>query len=337
MKTSFKIGHREIGPDLPAYLIAEIGINHEGDVQHCKDLIQAAKESGADSVKLQTIDPDENYVVGTVSHEIFKKAWLTPDQTADIFAYSKKLGVDIFTTAGDFKTLDFIQSLRPCAYKVSSGLLSSTPIVEYILKKTDAPVIISTGMSDMKEIQENLQVVLKSGRKDIVVLHCTSLYPTPKDKVDLRRIAQLDASLPYLVGFSDHSLGTDCSTWSVFSGAKVLERHFSFDKNREGYDHKVSLEPQEFLELSRRVREAEKSYLPSADLKDLIGNKKMYERCLIAGEDIQLGAIFNSTNVKIKRPLPEKRGANPDQYHSVLGKACKKILKKDDPITLDCF
>lgn len=332
----FKIGSKDVGGDNPCYIISEVGVNHEGNVALCKEMILASKEAGADSVKLQTIDPDENYVVGTISHNIFSKAWLTPEETADVFEYAKKIGIDIFTTAGDFKTLDWVEKLGPCAYKVSSGLLSSEPIVEYILKK-DKPVLISTGMSDLIEISKNLKIVESSGRKDIGIFHCTSLYPTPKNKAYLGRIKVLEESYPYVVGFSDHTLGIECSVNSIFSGAKILERHFSFDNKREGFDHSISLEKKDFKKLVKEVREAEIKYL-APDMEDELScNKRLYERCLIAGTDIKAGDIFSPNSVKIKRPLPDKRGADPSYYHKIIGKICSKDLKKDEPITKEAL
>ncbi len=337
IKTHCIMGNKQIGPNRPVYTIAEIGINHEGDLKHCKKLILAAQRAGADAVKLQTIDPDENYVAGTKSYEIFKQAWLEPEETQEAFNYAHSIGIDIFSTLGDFKTLNWLEKLNPCAFKISSGLLSATPLIDELLKR-NLPLLISTGMSDFDEIEKYLKNVKKSGRRDIVLFHCTSLYPTPREQVYLEKIRLLkEIYSSYIIGFSDHSLGIDCSCWSILMGAKVIERHFSLDNKRKGFDHHISLVPEQYKKMVKKIREIEECMVASSEQNDLLENKKLYQRCLVARKKITKGETFSRENVAIKRPLPDKRGIEPREFYKLLGMICQKNLNRDDPITFSHY
>ena len=186
-KNSFIIGNQKVGQNAPCYIIAEIGINHEGSLDECKKLIAAAHEAGVSAVKLQTVDPDECYVKGTESYKVFKSAFLNQDETGKAFEFARSLGVDIFTAVGDFNSIDWIDELDPSCYKISSGLLTNLPIIDYIAKKK-RPMLFSRGMSPISEVEIAVNKAKENGVDEIGVFHCTSSYPTPIDMINLKVI-----------------------------------------------------------------------------------------------------------------------------------------------------
>jgi N,N'-diacetyllegionaminate synthase len=335
-KISF--GERFIGKGEPILVIAEIGINHEGDVKICEDMIQAAAESGADSIKLQTVDADANYVRGTESHKLFKKAALTRDETAQMFELSRKLKMEPFTTAGDFKTLDWVDELEPAAHKISSGLLTNLPIIKHVASK-ERPILFSTGVAIPKEIRKALDVSIAAGAKEFGIFQCTSLYPTPNDELHLSMIHALEKEYALPIGFSDHSLGIDGAVLSIAAGAAMVEKHFTIDTLRESYDHFISLTPESLSQMVRKIRSVEVMMgKPEKFLNNEIQSKRDFlQRCLVAGEKVQKGDIFTRKNLTMKRPLPGIRGLEPEAYESVLGCKATRSLCVDEIITSECY
>jgi N,N'-diacetyllegionaminate synthase len=331
-------GTRKIGEGFPVVIIAEIGVNHEGDVKACAEMIEAAAKSGADAIKLQTIDADENYVEGTESHTLFKQCELSRDNTARMFDLARKLGMEAFTTAGDFDTIDWVDELAPAAHKVSSGLLTSTPIIKYLCEKKRT-VLMSTGFANYEETDRAVSLAQSYPGLPVGVFQCTSKYPTPSEEVNLSAIRALQKRYRLPVGFSDHSMGIEASILSVASGALMLERHFTMDRGRPGYDHHISLLPREMKELVRRVREAEvfignpKKILS----EEMEMRRKKFNRCLVARSPIKKGEKFSTSNVGIKRPLPDQRGLEPTYFESVIGQIAARDLRKDDPITESAY
>ena len=172
------------------FTIAEIGINHEGNIDKCAEMIKAASEAGADAVKLQTIDPDENYSKDTISYKLFKKAWLTPEDTEKMFVYARSLNIEPFTTVGDFKTLEWVKGLKPEIYKISSGLIDHLPLIKKI-GKFNKPIIISSGTASEEEVDIAINNLIETDNKNIVLLHCVSSYPTPFDQTNLKVIRKM--------------------------------------------------------------------------------------------------------------------------------------------------
>lgn len=313
------------------FVIAEVGVNHEGSVETCTRMMDAAKESGADAVKLQTIDPDRNYVAGTESHRVFSQAFLDREQTSRVFAHARSIGLSCFTTAGDFETLEWVDRLDPVAHKISSGLLTHTALINRAAA-TGRPLILSTGMSDVAEIEAALAAV--DGRVPTALLQCTSIYPAPIETLNLRAIDWMSQRFRVPCGFSDHSLGVEASVLAVAAGAMCIEKHFTLDPGRSGMDHQISLGPNEFRSMVDRIRQAQ-SMLGVAG-KPLSGElllaRERYLRCLVASTDIPAGQQFTTRNVAVKRPLPDNRGLDADMYEQVLGRRAAVDLKMDDPI-----
>lgn len=331
-KKIIPFGEKSIGSGKPI-IIAEIGVNHEGDIKACENLVREAAKAGADAVKFQTVDADENYVKGTESYQIFKSCALTQDETAKMFDLARKLKMEVFTTAGDFKTIDWVDKLEPAAHKISSGLLTSHPIVDHVCTKGRS-MLLSTGLASSTEIDETIDIVRNYKNIDYGIFQCTSKYPTPDNEVNLAAIPHLAERYKVPIGLSDHSDGIEASVLSIASGAVMLERHFSLDKNRPGFDHKVSLDTQELTELIYRVNKAYEYYGVGEKLSnDSISEmRSKMNRCLVARVNIKKGEVFTKENLGIKRPFPENRGLDPKLFKVTLGKRAQKSLQKDESI-----
>jgi sialic acid synthase SpsE len=331
-------GHLTIGADQPVVIIAEIGINHEGNVNVCRQMVEAAAASGADAVKLQTIDADENYVVGTESHDLFKYSALTPEETFEIFELANSLGVEALTTVGDAATLKWVEDLNPAAHKISSGLLTHIPVIAKTAK-TGRTMLMSTGMATDNEITEAVDTARSNGAASLGIFQCTSNYPAPDNSLNLRVMGYLRQRHGCPTGFSDHTSGTDAAALAAAAGAMFIEKHFTLDRTRADYDHRLSLEPDGFAEMVGKVRQA--SEMLGASEKSLsleeTANRLKYQRCLVARTGIKCGEVLTEANVAVKRPLPEKRGLPPREFISVLGKTTNVDLKADDPITIQAI
>ena len=346
-----QIGLQTVGKNSKVFIIAEIGINHEGDLGRCLEMVHSCHEAGANSVKLQSADPDENYVKGHVSWELFKRAQLSKEATAEVFELTKKLGMEPMTTSPDLGTLNWVDELGVTSHKVSSGMLTN----DYILKKTSEkkkPILISTGMSGVSEIDHAINICRPLIGEKLILFQCTSLYPTPNEYLNLNSIPWMQERYQLPVGFSDHSLGIDASILAVGLGAVVIEKHFTFDKKREGFDHKISLESMGFSELVKRIRATNiknaKDVINSIDNAELmlgpyhkIQPPQMEEvaknnlRCLVARRSIKKGELFTEINVGFKRPFASNRGLEPIYFEQIVGRKSNKDFNIDDPIKSD--
>ena len=235
------------------FIIAEIGINHEGNINKCLKLIKKAKFAGADAVKLQTIDPANNYVSNSKSFEIFNKGILSIEETKKAFNYAKKNKIKIFTTCGDVNTAKWVEKLNPIAWKISSGLIHHIPLISY-LSKFKRIMILSTGIAKFEEVGTAVKAVRAKGNNKIVILQCTSNYPVRNENINLSKIRLYKKKYKCEVGFSDHSIGSDAAFLSVAAGATYLEKHFTLNKKSKGFDHKISLGPKEFKNMVHKQR-----------------------------------------------------------------------------------
>jgi sialic acid synthase SpsE len=318
------------------YIIAEIGINHEGSVEKCARMIKEAANAGVNAVKLQTIDADANYVVGSESYKIFKGSELTREETSDMFDLARAKGLEIFTTAGDIETIKWVEELKPSCWKISSGLLTHIPMVRY-LASLGRPLLVSTGMASVDDIDLAIETIRSTGNSNISLFQCTSLYPAPVDSLNLSTISWLKERYNCKVGFSDHSLGSDAAFLSVGAGATLIEKHFSLDNGRSGFDHKISLDPNGLKEMIGRIRAAEQIMgEPIKYVSEPI--KKMREkflRSVVAIDSISKGDIFSSENIGVRRTLSDKKGSEPKYFDTMLGLIAKKDFNVNDPITIE--
>ena len=318
------------------YIIAEIGINHEGDAEKCAKMIKAAAEIGVDAVKLQTIDADSNYVVGSESYKIFKGSELTREETSDMFDLARAKGLEIFTTAGDIETIKWVEEFKPSCWKISSGLLTHIPMVRY-LASLGRPLLVSTGMASVDDIDLAIETIRSAGNSNISLFQCTSLYPAPIDSLNLSTISWLKERYNCKVGFSDHSLGSDAAFLSVGAGATLIEKHFSLDNGRSGFDHKISLNPNGLKEMIGRIREAEQIMgEPIKYVSEPINKmREKFLRSVVAIDSILKGDIFSSENIGVRRTLSDKKGSEPKYFDTMLGLIAKKDFNVNDPITIE--
>ena len=318
------------------YIIAEIGINHEGDVEKCREMIYSAAESGANAVKLQTIDANANYVVGSESYKIFKGSELTREETSDMFDLARAKGLEIFTTAGDIETIKWVEEFKPSCWKISSGLLTHIPMVRY-LASLGRPLLVSTGMASVDDIDLAIETIRSAGNSNISLFQCTSLYPAPVDSLNLSTISWLKERYNCKVGFSDHSLGGDAAFLSVGAGATLIEKHFSLDNGRSGFDHKISLNPNGLKEMIGRIREAEQIMgEPIKYVSEPINKmREKFLRSVVAIDSILKGDIFSSENIGVRRTLSDKKGSEPKYFDTMLGLIAKKDFNVNDPITIE--
>lgn len=328
-RSPIKFGKRQLGLEQPAVVVAEIGVNHEGNIQDCLRLIEAAAKAGADAVKLQTIDPDENYVPGSESHALFQKARLSQEETCLAFAKARQLGMEIFTTAGDLATLAWVDELQPAAHKISSGLITHLPLIR-AAAATGRPLILSTGMTGTEEIREAVEAARLGGCRDLCLLQCTSLYPAPISQVHLRAIRPMMEAFDAWVGFSDHTCDPEVPALAVAAGAVMIEKHFSLDPTRPGFDHAISVDSNGLSDLVRKVRKAEiclgegnKACIPVQTQA-----AERYLRKIVARRDIDAGEPLDLSNVGFMRTPDGQEGLSPAAWEAVAGKHVARPMRR---------
>ena len=322
----FKIDNL-ISGKLRTFIIAEIGINHLGSLHNCKKLINQAKKSGADAVKLQISDPEYSYNKDTVSYKIFIKNRLSFEKLKKIKSYAREKKIILFATPGDFKSLEIIKRLNFPAIKISSGLMTNEALISAIAK-LKKPVIFSTGMAYMKEIKK-ISLILKKFKNKYAILKCTSIYPSPAESINLKSLNTLKKIFPKIpIGYSDHSIGIDACIAAVTMGAQIIEKHLTLNNNLKVPDQKVSCDPVEFKTLVKKIRYVEKimgkeNIFPT---KLEISNRTLYHRSIITMKKINKGEIFNKSNIALKRSKENKKGLHPKFFFRIIGKKSKKNL-----------
>ena len=333
---TFAFGSRRIGPSAPVFVIAEIGINHEGDVAACARLVEAAARAGADAMKLQTVDPDESYAPGTESHALFSRAVLSREATAQMFDLARSLGLEAFTTPGDRISIDWVRKLDPAGYKISSGLLTTTPLVEHAARQ-GLPLLMSTGMADISDIDAAVAVARRAGCQHIGLMQCTSLYPAPAADLNLSSIGMLARRFNVPVGFSDHSLGIEAAPLAVAAGAVMIEKHITLDKSKPGFDHHLSLERDEFTAMVTAIRRAE---VMLGHPGKTVGakeraNASRYHRKLAVRHDLQAGHRLREDDIGFLRMPAESGGLDPAAFWSILGRRLKRPLTRHHAVVDD--
>ncbi|PIR92259.1 N-acetylneuraminate synthase [Candidatus Falkowbacteria bacterium CG10_big_fil_rev_8_21_14_0_10_44_15] len=339
------IGNKKIGGREPVFIVAELGINHNGSLSLAKKMIKAAKQSGADAVKIQSFvtedfvgDKKLKYTyrsrgksVTESQYDMFKRNELTKKAQSDLFNYAKNINIIIFSTPQDnsFKTVNFLcgAQLNMPAIKVGSDDLTNLPMLSHYAKKKK-PMIISTGMGTLSEIKDAVTTIKKEDNTKIIILKCTSLYPTQPQQANLAQIITLQKHFPDLIiGFSDHTSGSTAAVISVVLGAKVIEKHFTLDKNLPGPDHWFAADPTELFLLVRQVREAE-TMLGRTDFnlsKEELKMKKIARRSIMAAQDIAKGRVIAYEDLTCKRP---GTGFSPKHLLRFVGKIAKCDYKK---------
>jgi len=342
-----KIGNRLIGEECPCFIIAEAGINHNGDISIAKKMIDLAVDCGVDAVKFQTFtakefisNEDEIYeyksegkTVKESMLKIFERNEFSEEEWREIADYCKKKKVIFFSTPQNLSNLEVLLKIRVPTIKVGSDDLINLPLLEEYSKK-GLPMIISTGMAYLSEIDEAIRII-KKNNKELAVLHCVSSYPAEFEELNLRKINTLKKAFPgCVIGFSDHSKGTMAGIVAVILGAKILEKHFTLDKNMPGPDHWFSADPKELKDLVKGVRNIEKS-LGSSEIKPVekeIEMRGICHRSIVASQSIKKGEILTKENITMKRP---GTGLAPKFIDFIVGRKAKQDMRKGELITLE--
>jgi N,N'-diacetyllegionaminate synthase len=309
------------------FIIAEIGINHEGNFNICKKMILEAKKAGADAVKIQTIDISESYLSNTKSFQVFKKKSFTDEELLKLNNYSKKLRIIFFTTAGDLSSLKKVKNLNFPAIKISSGLFNNLPLIEQAVK-LKKPMILSCGMANFNEIKKIINFTKKKN-KNLCLLKCTSLYPASDDNLNLDGILKLKDEFNIPIGYSDHTKDFLASILAVGLGATILEKHFTLNKSLPGGDHHLSLEPKEFKEYVKLVRRSEKMKgnkyeFPSLKEKK---NRKNFHRYLVSKVNIKKNTRLSLNKLNFMRIKYLKGSILAFEYKKYIKKKINKNIK----------
>ncbi|MFJ7699417.1 N-acetylneuraminate synthase [Lysinibacillus fusiformis] len=327
-------------------IIAEAGVNHNGSVDIAKKLIKEAAKAGADYVKFQTFKaeklvaknaPKAHYQnLTTDNHEsqydMIKKLELNIEMHKELIKCCKENEIKFLSTAFDIDSANILNDLGLEFFKIPSGEITNLPFLEYI-GSFGKKVILSTGMSNLGEIESALSILKNAGATEVVVLHCNTEYPTPMEDVNLLAMNTIRDAFKIDVGYSDHTNGIEIPIAAVALGARVIEKHFTLSRDMDGPDHKASLEPSELTEMVKAIRNIE---LALGDgIKRISGseikNKSIARKSIVAERDIVKGEIFTTENLEIKRP---GNGLSPMMWHEIIGKPAKRNFKKDELIDL---
>ena len=342
-----KVGNKLIGKGAPCFIAAEIGINHNGDMDLACKMIDAAKEAGADAIKFQNYKTEDfvlnkeltyDYISGgkkvtETQFDMFKRYELTREQLKFLKAYSDKVGLTFFSTpTGE----DGIQDLLDAGcelFKNGSDYLVNLELIQ-AFARTGKPLIISTGMSVLGEIDDAVRAFEEAGGKELLILHCTSQYPTPPLDVHLNKITTLKTTFPYPIGFSDHSDGIIAAVGSVALGAVFIEKHYTLDKNLPGPDHRFSMDPKELKELVTAVRAIEQNMgsLVIGPTASEAKGRRDYRLSCIVNKDVPAGHQLTESDIIFSRPAT---GLPPKFKSQLVGRKLVKALKVGQVVTLD--
>lgn len=340
------LSDKTIGDYHPVFIIAELSANHLQDFELAVKTIQAIKEAGADAVKLQTYTPDkitidcdnEYFQIkgtlwdGKTLYQLYQEAYTPWEWQPELKKIAEDIGLICFSSPFDKTAVDFLEGINVPAYKVASFEITDIPLIEYIASK-GKPMIISTGIAELSDIEEAVKACTSMGNNQIVLLKCTSEYPTPLEDVNLRTIPDIAERFDVIVGLSDHTLTTSIPIAAATLGAKIIEKHFILDRSLGGPDAAFSLEPDEFKEMVKSVREVEKALgTISYELTDKIKKSREFSRSLFVVEEIKERELFTDNNVRSIRP---GFGLPPKFLREILGKRAKKNIDKGTPLSWD--
>lgn len=345
---SIRINNKTIGMNSPAFIIAEIGVNHNGDIELGKKLIDIASKAKVDAVKFQTFKSEELMLENTPKVEyqkkntkddenlfdIIKKCELTKKDFIILKDYALKKDLIFLSTPYDKSSIELLENINVPLYKVSSGDLNNYLLLNEIAK-TRKPIIISTGMATMKEIRNTVAFLKEKEVRNLIIMQCTTNYPAKFNELNLNVLRTFKKEFPdHIIGFSDHSLGFIASVSAVAMGAKIIEKHITLDKNLDGPDHKASLDPKELVELVKSIRKIEKalgSYIkePSNIEKEHL---KLGRKSIVLKKALRAGEELTEDNITVKRP---SGGISPENYYKIIGKRLKIDKSKNSILNLE--
>lgn len=342
-----KVGNKTIGEDSPCFIIAEVGMNHNGDIEMAKAMIKAAADNGADGVKFQTFTAEKLVTkhaatYGAVkSHlpakqqDMFRKYEFSKQQWKELVDYSEELGIVFFSSCWDEENVDLLDTLGMAMFKVGSADITHIPLLKHIARK-NKPVMLATGASTIDEMREAVEAIQKEGNNKIILLHCTLSYPTQLKDANIRCITTLIREFPdCVIGISDHTMDNITSIASTALGSKVTERHFTIDKRIPGVDHHLSMDPEDLKLMAQEIRKLEQT-LGTADRSRIFGaeieTRKMARRSVIAKTILKKGVPITKEMLVIKRP---GTGIAPKDIDNVVGKKPKKDIEDDEVLQWD--
>lgn len=341
-----RIADRLISGRHPPYLIAEMSANHNGDIETALKIIETANASGADAVKLQTYRPDTITIDcdsaefqihgglwdGRTLFELYQEAHMPWDWHRPLFAHARKIGITIFSSPFDTTAVDLLEDLNAPAYKIASFEAIDLPLIKYVAA-TGKPMIISTGLADIEEIQEAIDAARSGGCKEIAVLHCVSGYPAPAADYNLRTIGDMASRFGLVTGLSDHTIDNTTAITSVAMGASIIEKHFTLNRQGGGPDDSFSIEPHELKALSYGLRTAWEA-LGRVDygLKSSEAGNVVFRRSLYVVRDVQAGDLITRDHIRSIRP---GYGVPPKALESFLGRVAVRAAARGSPVTWD--
>ena len=346
MPKTISIDGRVIGAEMPPYVIAEMSANHNGNIETAYKIIEAAKQAGADAVKLQTYRPDtitlncdsEDFRIhgglwdGRTLYELYEEAHMPWEWHAPLFAHARKHGITIFSSPFDNTAVDLLEDLNAPAYKIASFEAVDHALIKYVAS-TGKPLIISTGMADAEEIQEAIDAAREGGCKELAILHCVSGYPAPAADYNLRTIPDMIQRFSLVTGLSDHTLDNTTAITSVAMGASIIEKHFTLDRSGGGPDDSFSLEPAELTALCKDSKTAWAA-LGCVDYgrkSSEQGNVK-FRRSLYFVKNMKVGEAITRDSIRSVRP---GFGLSPKHFDAVMGKRINRDVSAATPITWD--
>lgn len=328
------------------YIIAEMSANHAGSKERAKEIIHAAKESGADCIKIQTYTPDTLTIncnnsyfnisngawKGENLYQLYGKAYTPWEWQAELKEEADKVNLDFFSTPFDTTSVDFLEEIGVEFYKIASFELVDLPLISYVASK-GKPMIVSTGMGSLEEIKDAVNVIKKEGNKEYALLKCSSVYPAKVEKMNLKTIVDMKKRFQVPIGLSDHSMGSLAAITAITLGASIIEKHFCIDREIDNPDASFSMDVTEFSQMVRDIRMAEKAIgCVTYEISEEEKNSLVFRRSIFAVEDIAKGDSLTKQNIRIIRP---GYGLKPKYYNNILGKTAKEAISKGTPIQFD--
>ena len=344
-REGFEFCGKLLGPGKPPFIVAEVGFNHNGDVELAKKMIESATKNGADAVKLQTfvakemisnkviVDDPDSPGHDIPFYEFFQRYELSRSDYEILFAYAKTLNIPLFSTPFDESSLEMLTELGVPAIKIASPDLTYIPFLERVAER-GLPVVLSTGMGNEEEISQSLKIL--KPKCPIILLHCVSNYPSSYEEMNLRCIETMRSKFKVPVGLSDHTMGNLTAVVAASLGAVLIEKHFTLDRKLPGVDQSISMEPQELKQLKTDLVDVAK--IMGDDKKQIqpseVSVKQSARRSLVARLDISSGTVLTSEMISFKRP---GTGISPVEINAVVGKPCKRDILAEEVLTWDMF
>ena len=330
MRVKVRIGENTVGDGEPVFVIAEAGINHNGNPELAERLVEEAKKCGASAVKFQSFKAEDLASPSSQYYSLFKSVELKRELHRKLYDKAKEVGIEFLSTPFSEEMADLLEELGVSAFKIASGDLNHKKLIKYVAKK-GKPVILSTGASTLEEVERAVNWVLSEGNEKIVILHCVSLYPTPVELANLKVLRLLKSVFPFPVGFSDHTQSLLTPVVATALGANAIEKHFTLSKRMEGPDHALSCDPEELKKMLEWIRETE--WLMGKPVKLPVGEerkvRKLIRRGIYAATRIPKGTVITPEMLKFQRP----EGEIPAHlYDKIVGRRAAVDIEKEQPI-----